>query len=66
MLSENLVNNSGLSENSANAFHDNASNGSTMWCSRTGVLGDVKLTFDLKNHIIYRICISGISISRTI
>lgn len=48
MLSENLVNNSGLSENSANAFHDNASNGSTMWCSRTGVLGDVKLTFDLK------------------
>lgn len=43
MLSGNLVNCSGMSEKSLDATHDNASDGSTMWCSRSGVLGDVKL-----------------------
>ncbi|MBX9187453.1 cellulase family glycosylhydrolase [Bacteroides sp. K03] len=48
MLSGNLVNFSGMSEKSLDATHDDAADGSTMWCSRSGVLGDVKLTFDLK------------------
>lgn len=48
MLSENIVNLSGMSENSITAFHDNSVDGATMWCSKAKPLGDVKLTFDLK------------------